>query len=75
MKKNVGSIDKVLRFVAALALVLLYMFDILTGSLALVVMGVLALVFVGTALVGYCPLYTIFGFSSCPMAEESTKPE
>jgi len=46
----------------------LYYMDILTGTLGLVLVA-LAIVFLLTSLLSFCPLYTIFGFSTCKVKE------
>ena len=61
MKSNVGGIDRVLRIVVGLALIALT----LTGAIG--VWGWIGLVPLATAAMGFCPLYTVFGFSSCPV--------
>lgn len=61
MTPNVGGIDRVLRAVLGVVLV------------ALAVMGTIGpwgwigLVPLATAALGVCPLYTVLGFSTCPM--------
>lgn len=61
MKTNVGGIDRVLRIVVGLALIALT----LTGAIGL--WGWIGLVPLATAALGFCPLYTVLGFSSCPV--------
>ena len=61
MKSNVGGIDRILRIVLGLALIALAA----TGTIG--VWGWLGAVFVLTAAIGFCPLYTVLGFSSCPV--------
>ena len=61
MKSNVGGIDRILRIVLGLALIALT----LTGTIG--VWGWIGLVPLGTAALGFCPLYTMLGFSTCPM--------
>ena len=56
MPKNIGSIDRVLRLVAALILAALVLAKVVTGPWA-VVLGGLAAVFVITAGLGFCPFY------------------
>ena len=63
MKRNVGGIDKVLRIVVGLGL--LSLLFVLEGSARW--WGLIGLVPLGTALVGFCPLYTILGLSTCPV--------
>jgi hypothetical protein len=61
MKTNVGGIDRILRTVIGLALIALT----LTGTIGL--WGWIGVVPLLTAALGFCPLYTVLGFSSCPM--------
>ena len=61
MKSNVGGIDRVLHIVVGLALIALT----LTGAIG--VWGWIGLVPLATAALGFCPLYTVLGFSSCPV--------
>jgi hypothetical protein len=59
MKANVGSIDRVLRIVLGLALIGLT----LSGTIG--VWGWIGLVPLATAAMGFCPLYTVLGVSTC----------
>lgn len=61
MKANVGGIDRILRIVIGLVLVALAA----TGTVG--VWGWLGLVPLATAAMGFCPLYTVLGFSTCPV--------
>ena len=61
MKSNVGGIARILRIVAGLVLIALA----LTGTIGL--WGWIGLVPLGTALFGFCPLYTVLGLNTCPM--------
>lgn len=61
MKLNEGTIDRALRVIAGLVLVSLAA----TGTVgAWGWIGVLPLL---TGIIGFCPAYTIFGMSTCPM--------
>lgn len=60
MSANVGSIDRILRVVIGLALLSLVFVGPQTPW------GWLGLVALGTALIGYCPLYTFLGINTCP---------
>ncbi|NJN25950.1 MAG: DUF2892 domain-containing protein [Cyclobacteriaceae bacterium] len=64
MKKNMGTIDRVLRIVIALAIAALFFTGVITGLLGMVLL-VLAGVFVLTSFVGMCPLYMPFGIKTC----------
>lgn len=70
MKKNMGNLDRVFRVIVAAIIAALYFTGTLTGTLGLVLL-VLAGVFVATSLVSFCPLYTLFGLSTCPVKEKA----
>jgi hypothetical protein len=70
MKKNMGTTDRIFRVVVAAIIAALYFTGTLTGTLGLVLL-VLAGVFVATSLVSFCPLYTLFGLSTCPVKEKA----
>jgi hypothetical protein len=59
MKANVGGIDRVLRIVAGLALIA---WVVLADGPVWAWIGVVPLT---TGLINFCPLYGIFGISSC----------
>ena len=59
--KNVGSIDKGVRFI--LGLILLSLFFIMKGNLKY--LGLIGLVPILTATISFCPLYSIFGIKTC----------
>jgi len=65
MKKNMGSTDRIIRFIVAAIIAVLYYTGTLSGTLGLVLL-ILAGVFVLTSLVSFCPLYAPFGISTCP---------
>ncbi len=56
MKRNMGIADRVIRVVLAAVVGVLYLTGQLTGTAA-VVLGILAVVFLATGIVGFCPLY------------------
>lgn len=58
MKKNVGGFDKIFRIILGIAI-------ILWGILSQSWWGIIGLVFLGTGLLNFCPLYLPFGISSC----------
>lgn len=64
MKKNMGGLDRILRLIIAVAVVALYYFNVIEGTLAYVLMA-LAGVFVLTSFVSFCPLYALFRVNSC----------
>jgi hypothetical protein len=64
MKKNMGTIDRAVRIVIAAVFVILFATNVVSGVLGIVLLA-LSGVFVLTSLVGFCPLYLPFGFSTC----------
>lgn len=64
MKKNMGGIDKLVRIILALLAGLLVYFGVVEGAISYILLA-LASVFVLTSLVGFCPLYGIFGVDTC----------
>ena len=65
MKKNMGSPDRIIRLLLAVVFAVLYFTNTVTG-IAGIILLVLGAVFVLTSFVSFCPLYTIFGISTCP---------
>lgn len=64
MKKNMGTTDRVIRILVAAVIAILYFSGTLTGILGIVLL-VLAVVFLLTSFVSFCPLYAPFGISTC----------
>lgn len=56
MKKNMGTIDRVIRVLLALLIANLYFTGIISGTLA-AVLGVVAVIFLVTSAIGFCPMY------------------
>ncbi|MFN5475512.1 MAG: DUF2892 domain-containing protein [Sphingobacteriales bacterium] len=66
MKKNMGNADRAIRVVIAILIAVLYFTNVISGTLALVLMF-LAAVFVLTSLISFCPLYSLIGVNTCPV--------
>ncbi|MGQ9928435.1 MAG: YgaP family membrane protein [Chloroflexaceae bacterium] len=64
MQTNMGTIDRGVRVTLAVLFTVLIFTGVINGWLA-IVLGVLAVVFVGTSLIGFCPLYLPFGINTC----------
>lgn len=65
MTKNMGNADREVRTLIAAAVAVLFFTNVIGGTLGIVLMA-LAAVFLLTSLVSFCPLYTLFGLSTCP---------
>lgn len=69
MKRNMGTADRVIRFIIAAVIGVLYYMGTITGTLGIVLL-VLAGVFVLTSFVSFCPLYAPFGISTCSVEKK-----
>lgn len=67
MKANMGTVDRALRAVVAIVVAVLYFTGQISGTAA-IILGVIAIVFLLTSLVGTCPAYLPFKFSTKPKA-------
>ncbi|MFN8274729.1 MAG: DUF2892 domain-containing protein [Flavobacteriaceae bacterium] len=63
MKQNMGKTDRALRFIVAIVIGILYMNGSISGMLA-GILGLLAVVFVLTGFMKFCPLYLPFGLDT-----------
>ena len=63
MKQNMGSTDRIIRVVLAVAVAVLYFTNLISGTAA-IILGILAIVFLLTSVVGFCPLYAPFKLST-----------
>ncbi len=64
MKKNMGSTDRIIRFLVAAIIAVLYFSGTISGTLGIVLL-VVAAVFLLTSFISFCPLYAPFGLSTC----------
>ena len=65
MKKNMGNADRIIRVIIALIVATLYFTNVITGTVGLILFAI-AIVFLVTSLVSFCPLYSLFGINTCP---------
>jgi hypothetical protein len=63
MKKNMGTLDKVIRILVAVTIVILYFTNVLSGTSGIILLA-LAAIFVLTSLMGFCPLYLPLGLNT-----------
>lgn len=65
MKANMGGADRIIRILIAVVAAVLYFTGTISETVGIVAM-VIAGIFLLTSLISFCPLYTIFGISTCP---------
>jgi uncharacterized membrane protein len=63
MKNNMGTIDKVIRILVAVIVVILYFTHVISGVLAIILLA-LSAIFVITSIFSFCPLYLPFGLNT-----------
>ncbi|MBN1850515.1 MAG: DUF2892 domain-containing protein [Deltaproteobacteria bacterium] len=63
MKKNMGTIDRVIRVALAILIGILYLAGVISG-VAAVILGIIAVIFLITGFVGFCPAYVPFKIST-----------
>lgn len=68
MNKNMGNADRVIRLLLAVLVGVLYFTNVISGTLA-IVLGVLAVIFLVTSFVSFCPLYVPFRLSTRKQSE------
>jgi hypothetical protein len=68
MKKNVGTLDRTLRFVIGLILILMVFIGPQTPW------GWLGLILIGTALMRWCPFYALLKMSTIGNASQESAP-
>jgi len=68
MQKNVGKMDRMARIGVAVILGALYFGGVVQGTVGLVAL-VAAVMMLGSALMSFCPLYTVLGVKTCGKGE------
>ena len=59
MTKNMSKTDGIIRIIVALAIVALWYTGIISGLL-LTILGIVAVIFLLTGFINFCPLYAVF---------------
>lgn len=67
MEKNVGSVDRGLRIIVGIALLAFALMG--PAEIAWKWVGWIGVVPILTALIGWCPAYTILGIRTCPASK------
>ena len=63
MKKNMGTIDRIIRFIIFIVIGILYLADLISGIAAIILL-IIAAIFLLTSIFARCPLYLPFGLST-----------
>ena len=58
-----GNVDRVIRILVAVVVLVLFFTHVITGTLAVILL-IFAGIFVVTSFIGFCPLYVPFGFNT-----------
>ena len=64
MKHNIGTVDRVVRFLGGILLLLAGLF-VLRNSIAQGILLVLGIIAILESFIGYCYLYQLFGINTC----------
>lgn len=67
MKPNENGIDRLLRLVLGIVLIVVSFrwFSLTDGSITGIILAIIGAVLLLTGLVGYCPAYRLVGMSTC----------
>lgn len=63
MKKNMGTADRVIRSAVVLLIAVLFFAGQISG-IAAIILGIIAVAFLVTSLLSWCPTYVPFGIST-----------
>ena len=64
-----GAIDRIIRVIIAVVIGVLFQQGIITGMLA-TVLSVVAIIFLLTSVISFCPLYKLIGVNTCPLVRQ-----
>ncbi|MBL4708968.1 MAG: DUF2892 domain-containing protein [Flavobacteriales bacterium] len=64
-----GNIDRLVRFLIAIIMGLLYYQGIIEGTVA-IILGLISLIFIVTSFVNFCPIYTLTGLNTCSVKKK-----
>lgn len=63
MKRNIGTAERIIRFIVAAVLGVFYYFQIVTGAIAMIFLTISVFSLI-TSIVPVCPVYKLLGYSS-----------
>ena len=69
MQPNMGLADRIIRFSLAVVIAVLYFTGQISGT-ATIILGIIALVFIATSFMGFCPAYLPIKLSTAKKSEK-----
>ncbi len=63
MKKNIGTIDRIVRILIAAMIIYLYFSNVISGTMGIILIAISA-VLVITSIISFCPLFFLLGLKS-----------
>ena len=63
MKKNMGTVDRLVRILIAAVIIALFLTDVISATLAIVLL-IFSVIFILTSFIGFCPLYMPLGIKT-----------
>ncbi len=69
MNKNMSSADRIIRLIISAIMVTLYFTNVVGGTAGIILL-VLSGVFTLTSIINFCPLYAVFGISTCSVKKQ-----
>lgn len=69
MKKNMGLVDRISRLGLAVVVAVLFFTKQITGTAA-IVLGILAIIWIVTSFISFCPMYAPFKISTKKIKSE-----
>jgi len=69
MKKNVGTIDRIIRALIGIIAIGAFTMGMVAGTMGIVAL-VVGVVMLGTAVLGWCPPYALLGINTCGTQSE-----
>ena len=70
MKKNMGLADRIIRFSLAIIIAVLYFTGQISGTAA-IILGIVAIAFIATSFMGFCPAYLPIKLSTNKKSKKS----
>ncbi|MBT8378047.1 MAG: DUF2892 domain-containing protein [Ignavibacteria bacterium] len=70
MKKNMGLADRIIRFSLAVIIAVLYFTNQISGTAA-IILGIVAVAFIATSFMGFCPAYLPIKLSTTKKSAKS----